>query len=51
MEEDVSSYWMTLRKLVYWNLREEALDGKVYGPVVRMKEQENRQIARGTSKC
>jgi hypothetical protein len=44
VEEDVSSYWMTLRKKRrYWNLKEEALDctlwrtrfGRGYGPVVK----------------
>ena len=25
-EEDASSYWMTLRKTRYWNLKKEALD-------------------------
>jgi hypothetical protein len=42
-EEDVSSYWATLRKREFWNLKEEALDralwrtrcGRSCGPVVR----------------
>jgi hypothetical protein len=42
-EEDVSRYWMTLRKRGYWKSKEEALDrtvwrtrrGRGYGPVVR----------------
>jgi hypothetical protein len=42
-EEDVSSYWTTLRKRGYWKLKKEALDrtqlrtpfGRGYAPVVR----------------
>jgi len=41
--EDVSSYWMNLRKRVYWKLKKDALDrivwrfrfGSCYGTLVR----------------
>jgi hypothetical protein len=50
-KKGVSSYWMILKKSKYWKLKEEALDGtlwgtsykRVYGPIVKQTAERKKE--------